>query len=506
MPCLLILTFIIIQYFNYRSLVISEVSMALSMPARLVPEGEAKPSDPGKKSAFNVLSEEMHGTHAEYFACVSDTPLTGAFSRKSAVHAGMSGKPMPKEDIPAFLERLHSSPRQGRAAAYVHLPYCESKCLYCGFFGGQYTKEAGAAYFDALIREIRSEQGLPSVGTAPVNALYLGGGTPTALQAEELSRLLRTLREVLPLANDCEITVEGRIHNFDEAKMEACLEAGANRFSIGVQSFDTGIRRRLGRIAAKEEVCRSLETLASYNQAAVIIDLIYGLPGQSLDDWAEDIRTFLSLPLDGVDLYQLNIFPGGRLAKAMEAEKIPAIATLAEQGAFFEQGIALMQSARCRRLSMSHWGRTSRERNIYNPLVKGRADCLNYGAGGGGSLHGWFMFNDSNAGRYIESCNSGQKPVAMVAAPPEDLPVMRVILEQMEQCRLNFDDLAAAFASCGQDHTDVRELYAPLLDNWREAGLVTLDGPWLELTLAGQFWMVNLAQALIGWQRHRDKE
>lgn len=480
--------------------------MTFSTSARL--ESKLPPPAYLKKSGLNILSEEMYAVCSQYFAQVSNNPLTDAFPRKTAVHAGMSGGKVAKEEIPALLERVQGTARQGRAAAYVHLPYCESKCLYCGFFGGKYSKEAGAAYLNALLGEIEAERAFASVGSAPVNALYLGGGTPTAWQADELLRTLSTLRQCLPLANDCEITVEGRIHNFDEAKMEACLEAGANRFSIGVQSFNTQIRRGLGRIAARDEVCRRLETLASYNEAAVIIDLIYGLPGQSLEDWAEDIRTFLSLPLDGVDLYQLNIFPGSGLAKAIQAEKIPAAATLAEQGAFFSQGVAMMREARRNRLSMSHWSRSSRERNCYNPLVKSRSDCLHYGASAGGSLHGWFMFNESDPGRYIERCTSGSKPVAMVASPPEDLPVMKVILEQMEQCRLNFNDVGAALARCGgaKRITDAQGLYAPLLANWQEAGLVTLDGPWMELTLAGQFWMVNLAQALIGWQSQMGKE
>lgn len=481
--------------------------MSLSMPARLMPERAPSEGPADKTQGLNILSEEMKSTCADYFAKVTGTPLRDAFTRKIAVHAGMSGSATAKEEIPVLLEKARSNRRQGRAAAYVHLPYCEAKCIYCGFFGGKYSKEAGATYLAALIKEIESERNLVSVTSAPINALYLGGGTPTALQADELKTLITTLRQCLPLANDCEITVEGRIHNFDKTKMEACLEAGANRFSLGVQSFDTDLRRSIGRIAARDEVCRSLETLASYNQAAVIIDLIYGLPGQTLEQWAEEIRTFLSLPLDGVDLYQLNIFPGSSLAKAMEAEKLPLAATLAKQGEYFELGVAMMEAARCRRLSISHWGRTSRERNLYNPLVKGRADCLQYGAGAGGSLQGTFFFNESNPERYMESCNSGNKAVAMVAAPPDDLPVMKVILEQMEQCRLNLDDVTLALELCapGQSREAAR-IFAPLLDNWQEAGLVVLDGSWLELTLAGQFWVVNLAQALIGWQRQSRKE
>ena len=469
----------------------------------------AMKNNENKHHRLNMLPEQMHSNQAMYFATVSDTPLSSAFDRKVSVHAGMSGTPYAKETIPAIVEELRAKPRSGPAAAYVHLPYCESKCLYCGFFGGKYTEQAGATYVDALIGEIESEKNFPSVNSSPINALYLGGGTPTALQAPELSRLLRTLRNVLPLANDCEITVEGRINNFGAEKIEACLDAGANRFSLGVQSFQTGLRQRLGRIATKQEVINRLTELASYNQAAVIIDLIYGLPGQTLADWEEDIRTFLDLPLDGVDLYQLNIFPGNSLAKAIEAGKVPPVAPLDEQGQFFERGVQIMQEARARRLSMSHWGVSSRERNLYNPLAKSKADCLNYGAGAGGLLGGYFMYNRSNVEEYLQACKRGEKPTAMVVAPSEDLPVMRVILEQMEQCRLNLNDVSAGLAQCAdpaRTKRDAHVLYAPLLENWKEAGLVTQVGPWVDLTLAGQFWQINLTQALIGWQRQMGKE
>ena len=478
--------------------------MSRATSARPLPSKVGSTAQTAKgESNLNMVPEDPWALKEEYRARIVADPLTGAFSRKTAVHAGMSGAKVEAADVPAVLERLRATPRTGPAAAYVHLPYCESKCLYCGFFGGKYTKDAGAVYLEALVREIESERAYTSVTSSPINALYLGGGTPTALQAKELLRLLQTLRSVLPLANDCEITVEGRIHNFDEEKMEACLQGGANRFSLGVQTFNTEIRRSIGRIAPKENVRSRLQTLAGYNQAAIVIDLIYGLPGQSLENWEEDIKTFLDLPLDGVDLYQLNIFPGSSLAKAIEEKKVPAAATLAEQGRFFERGVGLMQGARSRRLSMSHWGRTARERNLYNPMAKGRADCLHYGAGAGGSLQGWFMLNEPKAEQYLARCTNEEKPVAMVAAPPEDLAVMRVILGQMEFCRLDLDAVNAALALNPKDGIpNAHALYAPLLENWEEAGLITRDGSWVELTLAGQFWQVNLTQALVGRLRH----
>ncbi|MDR1489451.1 MAG: heme anaerobic degradation radical SAM methyltransferase ChuW/HutW [Desulfovibrio sp.] len=468
------------------------------LSAETRPSPHAPSSPKARPRGLNILSLNPARAHGNHFARITGDPLSGAFSSKTAVHAGMGGRPVPQGEIPAALEKLRNTPRRGAAAAYVHVPYCETRCTYCGFFGGKYTPEAGAAYVRTLTGEIESESPLPCVASSPVNALYIGGGTPTALEAKDLAALLRALRSALPLANDCEITVEGRLHSFGEDKIEACLREGVNRFSLGVQSFNTELRRGLGRLSSREEIIGRLRALAAYNQAAIVLDLIYGLPGQTLKDWEEELRTFLELPLDGVDLYQLNIFPGSLLAKGVEAGKIPPPAPLAEQGKFFALGVSLLQGARCRRISMSHWNCTARERNLYNPLAKSRADCLHYGAGAGGFLQGWFMYNHSNVESYSAKRARGEKPVAALAAPPDNLPLMRLILEQMEQCRLNLDMVGETLSRLfGAEADEARALYAPLLENWEEAGLIARDGPWMELTLAGQFWQVNITQAFL---------
>lgn len=125
---------------------------------------------------------------------------------------------------------------------------------------------------ELLIRNIEREAQFAAAKSEEITAIYLGGGTPSALTASELSGLLLTLRRHLPVAADCEITVEGRIIHFDDEKVVACLEAGANPFSIGVQSFDTEVRRRQGRRASREEAITFLGRLKRYDGAAIVID------------------------------------------------------------------------------------------------------------------------------------------------------------------------------------------------------------------------------------------
>lgn len=459
-----------------------------------------KPSARQPRDTRTSIMESALGVDApppSFFAREGVDPLTRAFDRKLAVHAGFDGVKVPEAEREKLFESLLELPRSGKSTVYVHVPFCETHCLYCGFYNRSFKAGESARYVDALLRELAFWRGRPAQEVGPVHALYLGGGTPTALNAPDLRRLLDGLRSFLPLANDCEITVEGRIHNFTPEKMEACLEAGANRFSLGVQTFHTDLRRSMGRLASREQVLDSLRRLRGYDQAAVVVDLIYGFPNQSMDMWLADIRDVLELGLDGVDFYQLNVFGGTPLAKAIERGSLPPAADIPRQAEFFARAVAEMTRARWRRLSISHWGRGSRERNLYNTMVKGPAHCLPFGPGAGGSLHRHFHFIESDYEAWHEAVAEGRKPVRMLMRPKPLANLAKGIAGEMEFGRL---DLEAVGKGSGYPTSEILD---PLVEQWDRAGLVERDGSWLTLTLAGQFWHVNLAKLMIEYLQQR---
>ena len=444
-----------------------------------------------------------------FYAREGVDPLSQAFPGKIAVHPGMGGRPVPRAEMGAILEGLSAQPRSGRGVVYVNVPFCETHCLYCGFYKNPYRPEHSPAFVDALISELRLWHGRPAQDEGPLHAVYLGGGTPTALEPADLKRLLLALREYLPLANDCEITVEGRTSNLTPERIEAALAGGANRFSLGVQSFNTKIRQAMGRRSSREELLERISLLQSYDQAAILVDLIYGLPMQGLEEWLDDIRTAQSLNLDGADCYQLNIYKTSLLAAAIEQGRFPAGADLAGQSRLFAAGVEAMQASFYRRLSISHWGRTPRERNLYNQYVKGNADCLAFGPGAGGNLFGHFYFNQPDYAAWLAQLKAGmaagEKPVAMLQAPKRHGRLFRAVAEDLEQGRIDVAALENAF------EIKLEERLAPLLAQWERAGLVERvekvetqekhAGGW-RLTLAGQFWQVNLAQLLIEFLNH----
>ncbi|BBU80007.1 hypothetical protein EIMP300_14070 [Escherichia coli] len=122
----------------------------------------------------------------------------------------------------------------------------------------------------------------------------------------------------MPLAPDCEITIEGRVLNFDAERIDACLDAGANRFSIGIQSFNSKIRKKMARTSDGPTAIAFMESLVKRDRAAVVCDLLFGLPGQDAQTWGEDLAIARDIGLDGVDLYALNVLPNTPLGKAVE--------------------------------------------------------------------------------------------------------------------------------------------------------------------------------------------
>ena len=166
----------------------------------------------------------------------------------------------------------------------------------------------------------------PRLSSAPIQAVFIGGGTPTSLSPENAGRLLSTIQRCLPLANDYELTFEGRVHDLVPEKMDVWFRNGVNRMSLGVQSFDTKVRQAVGRIDDGETVFSHLQELLSYNQCAVVIDLMYGLPYQTMDVWHKDVETLVESGIDGADLYQLNVFEHSDLNLAIQRGKLPPAA------------------------------------------------------------------------------------------------------------------------------------------------------------------------------------
>ncbi|MCU0761741.1 MAG: radical SAM family heme chaperone HemW [Hydrogenophaga sp.] len=201
---------------------------------------------------------------------------------------------------------------------YVHLPWCLKKCPYCDFNSHEWGGAGGsgdlpeARYLDALRADL--EMSLPLIWGRPVHSVFIGGGTPSLFSPAGVDRLLADIRALVRLDADAEITLEANPGTFETNRFKAFRDAGVTRLSIGVQSFNDAHLSALGRVhdrrqalAAVEEAARSFDT---FN-----LDVMYALPGQTVDDCREDIRTALAFAPPHVSIYHLTLEPNTYFAK-----------------------------------------------------------------------------------------------------------------------------------------------------------------------------------------------
>jgi len=220
---------------------------------------------------------------------------------------------------------------------YVHLPWCIRKCPYCDFNSHERRAPiAETAYIDALINDL--EQSLPLVWGRPVISVFIGGGTPSLFSPQAIARLLSEIRARLPLVPDAEITMEANPGTFELDRFQGFREAGISRLSLGVQSFSDAMLGQLGRVHSGNQAELALASALKIFDR-VNVDLMFGLPGQRLNDLEQELDRLLSFPLTHVSLYQLTLEPNTLFA-ARPPQGLPDDDCLAEMQTLVAQRLA----------------------------------------------------------------------------------------------------------------------------------------------------------------------
>jgi len=453
---------------------------------RLIPDSTSAP----KVTSPEPRTGSPSGEGCPFLAREGEDPLTCAFTSRRPLLPWGRDQRVEEERILEAWGELMSGPRRGRTAVYLHVPFCSTRCLFCGFYRNATRKLGMRDYAEAVCEEIVRDSEHRWVASGPIQSVYLGGGTPTDLDPDSLSRILSTLKKRLPLSADCEITVEGRIWGFDEEKIAACLENGANRFSFGVQSFDTDLRRSMGRKVSGDEARAFLTALLESGNAVVVCDLIYGLPGQSRESWEQDVQTVCELELDGVDLYAYARIPQSPLVTALDKGRFPSPPAVDEQARMFASGHDVLRRHGWRQISSAHFSRETRERNLYNQMTKGGCHVIPFGSGAGGNVDAYACQLAPQLDRYNELCQAGYKPLTHLGKLPASHRPATRITEAIEAGRIDPRWIEASGCPGFAERAD------PLLTQWERAGLLTRHHELAELTLAGRFWHTNLTLGL----------
>ena len=222
----------------------------------------------------------------------------------------------------AFKKLLREASSSRPIAAYIHIPFCAKRCLYCDFFSNTDMKFK-EPYIDAAIREMELRQ--EYIGGEPLDTIYFGGGTPSQLQQADFERIFEAADRLFGTSSCTEITLEANPDDMTPEYVASLRNLPFNRISMGVQSFKEKDLRFLNRRHDREQALRAVGLCKENGIQNISIDLIYGLPGQTLEEWQENLDDAIRLEIPHISAYHLIYEEGTALYKLMEAGKVTPI-------------------------------------------------------------------------------------------------------------------------------------------------------------------------------------
>lgn len=206
------------------------------------------------------------------------------------------------------------------AGIYIHVPFCQGRCIYCDFYSTTEGEEWKSRYVDALLAELRMRR--DELPFARVHSIYIGGGTPSQLPARALSGILNEVCRLFPVDSDAEVTVEANPDDVTPEWLAALSHTPVNRLSMGVQSFDDALLRLIRRRHTAQQAVCAVEQAARHGISNVSIDLIYGLPTQTMEQWQADVCQALALDVQHLSAYSLSYEEGTPLWRMLEQGRI----------------------------------------------------------------------------------------------------------------------------------------------------------------------------------------
>jgi len=367
-----------------------------------------------------------------------------------------------------------------RLGIYVQVPFCQTKCTYCNFHTGVFSQELYAPYVRAVCREIAEfprllrENKIADVSETVVDTVYFGGGTPSLLEPANLAEIIAAIRASFATQFE-EVTLEADPETISAQKAAAWREAGFDRISMGVQSFDDAELRAAGRMHRRADVFRATKTLRDAGFANLSFDLIAGLPHQTDRSWQDSVGQLLELRPEHVSIYMMEIDEGSRLGlevlqsgERYSAKALPSDDSMAD---FYEHGCRQLAAAGYRHYEISNWGLPGCE-SRHNLKYWRREPYFGFGAGAH-SFNGserWANAHDPAA--YAQSVLQGHFPVEQLESVPPGQALEEELFLGLRQ--LSGIDLGGIESKYGANlRPRVQELVAQ--------GLVEWDGPRLRL-------------------------
>lgn len=298
---------------------------------------------------------------------------------------------------------------------YLHVPFCRVRCGYCDFntyTAGELRGARQDQYADTLLREVElARKVLAAAGTVrPATTVFFGGGTPTLLPPGDLARMLDGVRQAFGFTDGAEITVEANPDTVTDAVAAELAAAGVTRLSIGMQSAVPHVLAALDRTHEPANVGTAVEAARSAG-LDVSLDLIYGAPGESLEDWRASLETATALAPDHISAYALIVEDGTKLARQIRRGEVP-MPDDDLQADMYELADDLLAAAGYDWYEVSNWSRSHAHRSRHNLAYWQGADWWGFGPGAHSHIAGVRFWNVKHPAAYAQRLAAGESPAA----------------------------------------------------------------------------------------------
>lgn len=369
---------------------------------------------------------------------------------------------------------------------YLHIPFCLSKCTYCAFNTYVRLEHLIAPFVEALQAELRCCAA--GAGARPVHTVFLGGGTPSLLLPEQLADILRTIEQCFNVCSDAEVSLEANPNDLNREWLAAAFDAGVNRLSIGVQSTQARDLRLFARRHDNDQVAQAVLDARQAGFGLVNLDLIYGIPEQSLRDWEQTLTEVLSLSPGHLSLYALSLEAGTPLRDWVARGEVaaPDDDLAAEQ---YELAGDLLAAAGYRQYEISNWALPGQECR-HNLQYWRNLDWLGLGPGAHGHVAGARTRTCLSPRQYIEAFNRGE-PRGNYPATPATEEIVPLTRED-EICETLIMGLRLTEEGIGRAGfrrrfgEDVTDIFGDELRAHERAGLLEINADRVRLRPAGR--------------------
>lgn len=373
-------------------------------------------------------------------------------------------------------------------SAYIHIPFCKQICYYCDFnkffLKGQPVKR----YLKALKEEMRIT--LEAFPTRELKTIFVGGGTPTALEADQLEELCKTIRDILPFQKG-EFTFEANPDDLTKEKLAILHHYGVNRLSLGVQSFDDELLKRIGRTHTGKDVVKTVDMAIKAGFENISIDLMYALPGQKKEDFQLSLKKALQLDLPHYSAYSLIIEPKTVYYNLMKKGRLPLPSEDLE-AEMYDLLMDEMERHGIHQYEISNFAKKGYE-SKHNLVYWNNGEYYGFGAGAHSYVNGKRRANYGPLKKYMAPVENGQFPVMEeISLSQEEKMEEEMFLGLRKTEGVSMTRFQHKFG------IELMEIFSSPAKEMENKGLVEVQGDFIRLTKKGRFLGNEVFQAFLG--------